>query len=155
MAAAPGGAESGLIDRLHLVAIHLIRLLRVQEDAAGVSGPRLLALRAIAERGPLPLGELADAERVRSPTMVGTVKELERRGLVRKEAHPDDKRVTLVSVTGSGIVELNADRDRVRRALSGALGNIEPAAVELLRGCVDTLYGVLAREEPQGPGPRS
>lgn len=145
MAARPLSDADGLVDRLHLIAIHLLRLLRGQEDAAGVSGPRLSALRVIAEHGPLSVGDLAARERVRSPTMVDTVKELERRHLVVKERDLIDKRVTLVRATEAGLLELADDRDRVRRALEGALGGLGHPEVESLNGCVETLYRALAR----------
>ena len=46
-------------DRLHSAAIHLLRRLRREDAATGLSAPRLSALSVVVFGGPLTLGELA------------------------------------------------------------------------------------------------
>src|SRR5229473_2111765 len=72
-------------DRLHSAAIHLLRRLRRQDDASGLTAPRLSALSVIVFSGPLTLGALATAEQVRPPTMTRLVAALEEAGLVVRE----------------------------------------------------------------------
>src|ERR1700682_719948 len=55
--------------RLHSVAIHLLRRLRVSDLASGIGPAQLSALSVLVFGGPRSLGELAEAEQVRPPTM--------------------------------------------------------------------------------------
>jgi DNA-binding MarR family transcriptional regulator len=148
----PGGrsdSESMSIDRLHLAAIYLLRHVRGQEDAAGVSTARLSALRTLADHGPLPVRELAEWERVRSPTMVQVVNDLERRGQVTKQADTADARVKLVSVTPAGIRVLRKEGDRVRRAISKALAVLTPEETVSVGECAEVLYQTLHSPPPE------
>lgn len=82
-------------------------------------------LRIIAERGGLTLRELADAVHLRGPTTVQAVKEMERRGLVRRERDPRDARKVRLHLTPAGkrawasvIPAVAAINDRALRGLS-------------------------------------
>src|SRR5712691_172942 len=109
-----------IADRLHSAAIHLLRRLRVEDKAIGLSGPRASALSVIVFRGPIAMGTLADAEQVRAPTMTRLVTSLEQAGLVRRVSDRNDGRVQLVAATAAGRRLLNKGRERrVARLLSG------------------------------------
>ena len=79
--------------RLHAAAIKLLRLLRREDDASGMTAPRMSALSVLVFRGPLSLAELAAAEQVRAPTMSRLVEGLVREGLVTRETVPTERRV--------------------------------------------------------------
>src|SRR5213596_3612888 len=114
---APPGA---IADRLHSAAIHLLRRLRVEDKALGLSGPRASALSVIVFRGPITMGALAEAEQVRRPTITRLVDGLERRGLVRRVSHAGDGRVQLVEATAAGRRLLQKGRARrVERLMGG------------------------------------
>src|SRR5215218_8569721 len=83
-----GGRAFDVADRLHSAAIHLLRRLRVQDAATGVSGPRLSALSVLVFGGPRTVSALAAAEQVRVPTMTRLVQGLKREGLVTTEVDP-------------------------------------------------------------------
>src|SRR2546427_11177228 len=100
--ASPAPAVRAVADRLHSAAIHLLRRLRVEDKALGLSGPRASALSVIVFRGPITMGALAEAEQVRRPTITRLVDGLERRGLVRRVNDPADGRVQLVEATAAG-----------------------------------------------------
>lgn len=105
-------------DRLHSAAIHLLRRLRAEDSASGLSAPRLSALSVIVFAGPLTLGELADAEQVRPPTISRLVKELEVQGLVERLPDPEDGRVQRVRATDQGRDLLHEGRARRVAALT-------------------------------------
>src|SRR5436309_2805215 len=105
-------AARAVADRLHSAAIHLLRRLRVEDKAMGLSGPRTSALSVIVFRGPVTMSALAEAEQVRPPTMTRLVDGLERRGLVRRVSHAADGRVQLVEATAAGKRLLNTGRAR-------------------------------------------
>src|SRR2546429_9690178 len=98
-------------DKLHSAAIHLLRRLRVRDRESGVGPAQLSALSVLVFGGPRSLGELADAEQVRPPTMSRIVTGLERAGLVRRHATEDGRRVRLeASAKGRKILEAGRQR---------------------------------------------
>src|SRR5215467_12897969 len=98
-------------DRLHSAAIHLLRRLRVRDLASGVGPAQLSALSVLVFGGPRSLGELAEAEQVRPPTMSRIVAGLEREGLVRRHETADKRRVRL-EATAKGTKMLWEGRKR-------------------------------------------
>jgi DNA-binding MarR family transcriptional regulator len=119
-------------DRLHSAAIHLLRRLRRQDDASGLTAPRLSALSVVVFGGPLTIGALAAAEHVRPPTMTRTVAALEAAGLVVREPSPDDGRAALVRATAAGSDLLRAGRSRRVDALAAQFAALPPDEVETL-----------------------
>ena len=71
----PAREVDAVADRLHSAAIHLLRRLRVEDEALGISAPRLSVLSVLVFAGPMRIGELARAEQVEPPTIsnVGAV----------------------------------------------------------------------------------
>jgi DNA-binding MarR family transcriptional regulator len=113
-------AARAIADRLHSAAIHLLRRLRVEDKAMGLSGPRASALSVLVFRGPVTMSALAEAEQVRPPTITRLVDGLERRGLVRRVNDPADGRVQLVEATAAGKRLLRKGRAlRVERLTRG------------------------------------
>jgi len=118
-APAPAPART-IADRLHSAAIHLLRRLRVEDKALGLTGPRASALSVIVFRGPLTMSALAEAEQVRRPTITRLIDGLERRRLVRRVSDPADGRVQLVEATAAGKRLLQKGRARrVERLTQG------------------------------------
>src|SRR5713226_4371416 len=101
-----GGETFETADRLHSAAIHLLRRLRVRDRESGVGPAQLSALSVLVFGGPRSLGELADAEQVRPPTMSRIVAGLERSGLVKRRKTEDGRRVRLeASAKGTKILQ--------------------------------------------------
>jgi DNA-binding MarR family transcriptional regulator len=117
-----GGETFGTADRLHSAAIHLLRRLRVRDRESGVGPAQLSALSVLVFAGPRSLGELADAEQVRPPTMSRIVAGLERAGLVRRHATEDGRRVRL-EASAKGTKILQAGRQRRVESLAKALSS--------------------------------
>jgi DNA-binding MarR family transcriptional regulator len=120
--APPSPSSRAVADRLHSAAIHLLRRLRVEDKAIGLSGPRASALSVIVFRGPIAMGALAEAEQVRPPTITRLVASLERGRLVRRFTDRSDGRVQLVAATVAGRRLLNKGRsrrvERLRRGIA-------------------------------------
>lgn len=119
-------------DRLHSAAIHLLRRLRAEDAASGLSAPRLSALSVLVFAGPLTMGELAAAEQVQPPTITRLVRELERDGLVARTTDPGDRRVQRVRATPRGRRLLLAGRARRVAALAADLARLAPEDRQLL-----------------------
>src|SRR5581483_5256117 len=148
----PRARASGtaVAERLHSAAIHLLRRLRVEDDASGLSAPRLSALSVLVFGGPRTVGALAQAEQVRPPTISRLTAELERDGLVARERDPDDARVQRLRATPAGEALLQAGRARRVARLAQAIGALAPAERRLLRDCLPLLER-LARADADPP----
>lgn len=135
-----------LADQLHSAAIHLLRRLRKEDDAGGLSAPRLSALSVVVFGGPVTLGQLARAEQVKPPTMTRIVTGLEKDGLVRRKGDERDRRLTRIHATSKGEKVLMAGRARRVELLASAverLGAKELAELgrgtQLLRELIDSM----------------
>lgn len=148
----PAPADVATADRLHSAAIHLLRRLRMEDDAAGLSAPRLSALSVIVFRGPLSLSALAAAEQVRPPTITRLVQDLERAGLVERLPDATDRRVTRVRATVKGRRLLDSGRRRRVHLLARQLASLSPAERTLLSRATDILGRVVHadRKRPAG-----
>jgi DNA-binding MarR family transcriptional regulator len=139
----PSDAAFDLADRLHSAAIHLLRRVRREDAAAGVSGPSGSALSVVVFRGPLTITELADAEQVRVPTMTRLVSAMELAGLVERLPDPDDRRVVRVRATARGRTMLENGRRRRVESLVADLAALPRAEQETLREAVTSLERVV------------
>jgi DNA-binding MarR family transcriptional regulator len=120
-------------DRLHSASIHLLRQLRREDDATGITAPHLSALSVLVFGGAKTLGELAAAEQVRPPSMTRTVRGLEEAGLAVREPDPTDRRIAWVRATPEGERVLREGRARRVASLAArlqALDAEELAALE-------------------------
>ena len=101
-----------LADKLHSAALHLLRSLRKVDAASGITAPRLSVLSVIVFAGPRTLGELAQAEQVKPPTMTRLVAALEADGLVKREVDREDRRITRIHATKKGEKVMFEGRER-------------------------------------------
>lgn len=133
-----------LADRLHTAAIHLLRRVRREDDASGLSAPRLSALSVLVFGGPRTLGELAAAEQVRPPTMSRIVDALEGQRLVARERDDRDARRTRLHATRAGEAMLARGRARRVDALASAMDALSARDRTTLARAVDVLARVVA-----------
>ncbi|HEX8644014.1 MAG TPA: MarR family transcriptional regulator [Allosphingosinicella sp.] len=110
--------------RLHKAAIRLLRLARREDDASGLSAPRLSALSVIVFAGPLSLAALAAEEQVRAPTMTRIVDALVRSGLVTRETDAADRRMVSITATDEGRRLLDEGRRRRVGAIADRLARL-------------------------------
>ncbi len=130
-------------DRLHSLAIHLLREVRVEDIRSGLSPARLSALSVLVYGGERTIGELAAAEQVTAPTMSRLVAGLEKDGYVRREPHPEDARAVRVGPTARARRVLREARTRRIRHLLGLLEPLSPDEWGALRQAVDALESCL------------
>ncbi|HEY6264916.1 MAG TPA: MarR family transcriptional regulator [Candidatus Acidoferrum sp.] len=138
----PEGKAFETADRLHSAAIHLLRRLRVRDRESGVGPAQLSALSVLVFGGPRSLGELAEAEQVRPPTMSRIVAGLEREGLVRRHATDDRRRVRL-EASAKGIKILQQGRKRRVESLAKALSSLSEKEHQQLGDFVELLQQVI------------
>jgi DNA-binding MarR family transcriptional regulator len=137
-----GGETIETADRLHSAAIHLLRRLRVRDRESGIGPAQLSALSVLVFGGPRSLGELADAEQVRPPTMSRIVAGLERAGLVRRHTTEDGRRVRL-EASAKGVKILQAGRQRRVESLAKALALLSEKELQQLGNLTVLLQQVI------------
>jgi len=138
-----GGETFETADRLHSAAIHLLRRLRAHDRQSGVGPAQLSALSVLVlGGGPRSLGELAQAEHVRPPTMSRIVAGLVRAGLVRRGKTEDGRRVRLEATT-KGTRILQEGRRRRVESLAQALSSLSCEDRENLSVLIDHLEKVI------------
>ena len=156
---APAPPEFAAANQLHAAAIRLLRSIRVEDRATGLSGPRLSALSVVVFGGPLSMAALAAAEQVQPPTITRLVRELEREGLVERVRDAEDRRVLRVRATARGRHVMHEGRRRRVARLAAALKQL-PAADRKLLARAAELIERLARpvaaparlgSTPEGP----
>ena len=131
----PTREVEAVADRLHSAALHLLRRLRTEDDALGISPPRLSALSVVVYAGPIGIGSLAAAEGVAAPTMTRLVDGLEHDRLVRRTADPSDARGVLVEATSEGRrVLAKGRRQRVRTLAEGLTALSATELADIRRG---------------------
>ena len=132
-----------MADRLHAAAIHLLRRLRVEDEALGISAPRLSALSVLVFGGPMRIGALAQAEQVEPPTMTRLVDAMERDGYVERAPDPRDRRAVIVRPTTKGTRALKQGRAQRVEALAADLRALSPDQLSTLARGVEVLERVV------------
>jgi DNA-binding MarR family transcriptional regulator len=147
MIASSTTTESDLADRLRLVVTRLARRLR-QQSGVGESPTQLSALATVERRGSITLGALAEAERVKPPTMTAAVTRLEADGLLARQVDESDRRIVRVTITPTGRKLLARNRSRKTAELERRLVRLSPED----RRTLDRAVVVLDRLLEQEPG---
>ena len=125
--------DPALASALRLAVMRLARRMRAERAESSLSLTALAALASVERLGPVTLGDLAAAERVRPPSMTRVVTGLHEAGLVAREAHPTDGRQVLLTVTADGAALLREDRRRREAWLAQRLRDLDDDDREVLR----------------------
>jgi len=136
-------------DRLHSAAIHLLRALRRQDEATGLSAARLSALSVVVFGGPVTVTKIASAEQVSVPTVTRMLAGMERDGLVKRERDAADRRMIWVRPTAKGTRLLVEGRRRRVVALASELAKLHAADLDAL----DRAMAIVERVVGGGPSP--
>src|SRR3982751_3735011 len=143
-------------DRLHSAAIHLLRRLRRQDDARGLTAARASALSILVFGGPATLTTLALAEQVSPPTMTRLVLGMARDGLVRRAADEHDGRVVWLHATARGTRLLHEGRRRRVAALAKDLDTLSASDLATVAAAAAILEQMLARgQDSRRTAPRA
>lgn len=150
--------RAGVADRLHSLAIHLLRRVARSDQEGGVTGPRLSVLSVLVlGGGPRTMGELANAEHVRPPSMTRLIQAMEAEGLVARAPAPDDARVVRIRATRAGARVLAQARTRRLSTLRTLLADLSAAELHVVRRGVEILEPLVAarRDTARGQPPAS
>jgi DNA-binding MarR family transcriptional regulator len=116
--------------------LRLTRVVRNQRVDTSVTLTQLSAMGTLMKSGPMSAGELATCEKVQPPSMTKVLANLEERGLVRRDAHPGDKRQAIIAITDAGRALLDSERRSRDEWLTRQLATLTPAERALLERVV-------------------
>lgn len=125
--------DAGLASSLRMSVMRLARRIRNERESDGLTLSQMAVLGTLWRCGASTAGELAEAEKVKPPSMTRTIASLEALGLIERAAHPSDRRQVMVELTPAAREVIERDR-RLRDAwLAQRLGELSPDERELLQ----------------------
>lgn len=134
-----------IADRLHSTAIHLLRQVRREDPATGLSAARLSALSVVVYGNYPTVSEIANAEQVSAATASRIVASLERDGLVERVPYSNDGRSHHIRATRAGQKMLREGRRRRVAHLTALLKELPTRDLESLDVAAVILAHVLER----------
>ncbi len=139
----PGPAESpsDLANELRPILVRLGRELRKETAQLGVTGGQVTLLYLISEHPGIGVGELAEHERIATPTASGLVDRLERAKLIERLRSQTDRRRVGLTITAAGRRKLVAVRARRTVWLTERLQRLEASE----RAAIEAAIAPLAR----------
>ncbi len=111
--------------------------------AGGLTFPRLRVLEALHCQGPAKMKSLADLLGLSARNLTAVADSLESEGLLRRVAHPNDRRATLLELTNEG--QAAADESLVPRLaeIGRLFDELSPAERNNLRAALATLVAAM------------
>lgn len=130
-----------LVEKLEKVVFRLYRGMRRRPELLDLSPQDPVLLKRIAAQPGVGVGELAQMERLRTPTITSHVKRLEAAGMLRRAPHPTDRRRSGLHITAKGKRAIERSTSvrykdlemRLSRLSAEELATIERAADALMK----------------------
>ncbi|MEP6666727.1 MAG: MarR family transcriptional regulator [Nocardioidaceae bacterium] len=132
--------DAGLASALRISVMRLSRRMRNEREVTDdLTANQLAVLGTLSRHGSLTLGELASLEKVQPPSMTRTVNCLDEKGLTRREPHPTDKRLVVVSLTDTANAVIVESRRRKEAWLTQRLKELTVSERQVLRDAAPIL----------------
>ena len=125
------GTPAEVAGNLRVALMRTVRRLKRETDGEH-SVSVVAALASVSKRGPLTLGELAEAEGVSRPSMTVLAANLLEQDLVARELDESDGRLVRVRITPEGKRVLERSRTRRTAYLAKRLGNLSAEELRTL-----------------------
>lgn len=109
----------------------------------GLTYPRLRVLEVLHCQGPAMMKTLADGLDLSARNLTAVADSLEGEGLVRRVAHPTDRRATLLELTADGIAAADASLTPRLTQISRLFDELSPTSRNDLRRALTTLVAAL------------
>lgn len=126
----------------------LERVQRLTVRDTGLTPPQYVALSQLWERDGQPLKDLAAGNHCTPATMTTIVDGLERKGLVTREPHPDDRRSLQVKLTDEG-ERMRGAAPGVEEMFHGCCSGLSPDETSTLATLLGRLDTALAGWNPE------
>lgn len=133
------GTRQEAVARLHSAMVRLLRAVRSEDPAMGLSPARASVLSVLVFGGARTMSELASAEQVSAPTMTRLIDGLERDGYVKRSPRRSDRRVIDISATAKARRVLERGRERRIERMMQLLEELDSADWQTLEAAVAVL----------------
>jgi DNA-binding MarR family transcriptional regulator len=111
--------------------------------SGGFTYPRLRVLEALHCQGPAKMKTLADSLGLSARNMTAVADSLEGEGLLRRVAHPSDRRATLLELTDAGLAAADESLGPRLAEINRLFDELSPDARDDLRGTLATLVAAM------------
>ena len=125
-------AGSAPIQALRALIASVERMQRAASTRYGLSTSEAVALRELEVNGSLTPSDIAQRTGLTSSSVTNLVDRLERLGLARRRAHPDDRRSVLIDLTEEGTAALAWGRALLAQAYAGFGSERMPGVLDSL-----------------------
>ncbi len=154
----PSDERADLIDHILWLDHRLIHLIQSGQPYAwltiDLTMPQLKVLLIVFASGSAMASQLARSLGVGLPTITGLVDRLREHGLVTRSEDPQDRRVTRITLTGSGQALVDRLQRAGRERFGRLLVQLDLTALHTVAQALDYLYrAALADAETSGVGP--
>jgi DNA-binding MarR family transcriptional regulator len=103
---------------------YLQRLLRFEARNEKIGWTALMILKDLDLFGACSQKDLAEIEQVRAPTMTVLIKQMERKGWVRRKVDPEDARAYRVTITAAGRKQLQDTGRTLQQTVEAKLAEL-------------------------------
>jgi DNA-binding MarR family transcriptional regulator len=101
-------------------------------DQLGLNPTDHKAMSLLERSGPLTAGEIADRTGLATPSVTALVDRLERRGLVRRVRHPEDRRRVIVEPSPDAVARITPLFEPTKRSLTRLYARYTPEELEVI-----------------------
>ncbi len=129
-------------------------------EQAGLGGSDHKYLDLLVQHGPMPAGRLAELTGLTTGAVTGVVDRLERKGLVHREPHPDDRRRIILRPDVDRAMELLAPlfepmSEDLRRLASEYTEDEKMAIIDYMERCAQMMTRYAQSMRGENPNSRS
>jgi DNA-binding MarR family transcriptional regulator len=139
--------------RLNIIQRSMRQRLQAEFARGNLTGPQRLVMSALVRTQGLSLKQLSEAVSLAHSTVSGIVDRLVKQGLIERQMHPTDGRITLL-VASPAVREFLDTRmpELALHPLLEALGQASPTQLRSITRGLDTLIQLLARTGAKANG---
>jgi DNA-binding MarR family transcriptional regulator len=130
------------VDRLRLVLLRLARKIRTS-SVDRMTPSQLAVLATVSRNGRLTIGQIAESEHVKPPSVSKIVAALEQAEFLAREPDPDDRRCAFITVTAAGADYLDEVRTAGRTWLASQLADLGADDVDAIAAMLPVLERLL------------
>ena len=109
----------------------------------GLTGPQSLVLRLLIKKGSLSSADLSRQMYVTPSNITGIIDRLEKKGLVERIRKQGDRRVALITLTGSGQQLGETIPDPIEKKFVKQLADLEPEHLQILAMAMNQILNLI------------
>ncbi len=139
-------SSSGDIDRLRLVLLRVARRIRTN-SISSITPSQLAVLGTVLRHERLTIGQIAEYEHVKPPSVSKIVAALESLGYVERATDPNDRRCTFITASRAGHAYADEIRTAGRTWLAEQVDGMDPTDIAAIEAAVPALERLLGGTE--------